>query len=159
MVWGLARKEPARQCRRLGFNSWIRTIPGRSGWQPTAVFWPGESHRQRSLVGCSPGGRRELDIPEHARAHVSFPTRLSVHGVCRQSGKIPSAGPSRDNPICGRSLLGKRGYRQAEGGVGRLRWRVPSCLTRPASVRADHRWLPSEPSPGASSSEKVLGGA
>ena len=26
----------------------------RRAWQPTPVFLPGESHRQRSLVGCSP---------------------------------------------------------------------------------------------------------
>ena len=30
-------------------------------WQPTPVFLPGESHRQRSLVGCSPWGHKELD--------------------------------------------------------------------------------------------------
>ena len=26
-------------------------------WHPTPVLWPGKSHRQRSLVGCSPWGR------------------------------------------------------------------------------------------------------
>ena len=26
-------------------------------WQPTPVLLPGESHGQRSLVGCSPWGR------------------------------------------------------------------------------------------------------
>ena len=30
-------------------------------WQPTPVFLPGESHRQRSLVGYSPWGCKELD--------------------------------------------------------------------------------------------------
>ena len=29
--------------------------------QPTAVFLPGESHGQRSLVGCSPGGCKDSD--------------------------------------------------------------------------------------------------
>ena len=29
----------------------------RRKWQPTPVFLPGESHGQRSLVGCSPWGR------------------------------------------------------------------------------------------------------
>ena len=33
-------------------------------WQPTPVFLPGESHGQRSLVGCSPWGRKELDTTE-----------------------------------------------------------------------------------------------
>jgi len=29
-------------------------IPWRRAWQATPVFLPGESHRQRSLLGCSP---------------------------------------------------------------------------------------------------------
>ena len=36
----------------------------RRKWQPTLGFLPGESHRQRSLVGCSPWGRTELDMTE-----------------------------------------------------------------------------------------------
>ena len=30
-------------------------------WPPTPVFWPGESHGQRNLAGCSPWGCKELD--------------------------------------------------------------------------------------------------
>ena len=30
----------------------------------TPVFWPGESHGQRSLVGYSPWGHKELDVTE-----------------------------------------------------------------------------------------------
>ena len=33
-------------------------------WQPTPVFWPGESHGQKSLAGYSPWGHRELDTTE-----------------------------------------------------------------------------------------------
>ena len=33
-------------------------------WQPTPVFVPGESHRQRSLAGYSPWGHKELDATE-----------------------------------------------------------------------------------------------
>ena len=36
----------------------------RRKWQPTPVFLPGESHGQRSLVGCSPWGRTESDKTE-----------------------------------------------------------------------------------------------
>ena len=36
----------------------------RRKWQPTPVFLPGESHGQRSLVGCSPWGRTESDTTE-----------------------------------------------------------------------------------------------
>ena len=39
-----------QQCRRPGFDPWVRKIPWRRKWQPTPVFLPGESHGQRSLV-------------------------------------------------------------------------------------------------------------
>ena len=36
----------------------------RREWQPTPVSLPGESHGQRSLVGYSPWGHKELDTTE-----------------------------------------------------------------------------------------------
>ena len=33
------------------FEPWVRKIPWRKAWQPTLVFLPGESNRQRSLEG------------------------------------------------------------------------------------------------------------
>ena len=41
------------QCRRPGFDSWVRKIPWRRKWQPIPVFLLGESHGQRSLAGYS----------------------------------------------------------------------------------------------------------
>ena len=38
--------------------------PGGEQWQPTPVFFPGESHGQSSLVGYSPQGRKESDTTE-----------------------------------------------------------------------------------------------
>ena len=38
--------------------------PWRREWQPTPVFLPAESRRQRSLVGYSPRGRKELETIE-----------------------------------------------------------------------------------------------
>ena len=35
-------------------NPWVRKVPWRKKWQPTAVFLPGEFHALRSLVGYSP---------------------------------------------------------------------------------------------------------
>ena len=49
----------ACRCKRLRFHPWVRKIPWRSAWQPTPVFLPGELHRQRSLEGYRPGGRKE----------------------------------------------------------------------------------------------------
>jgi len=39
-------------------------FPWRRARQPTPVFLPGESHGQRSPVGYSPWGPKELDITE-----------------------------------------------------------------------------------------------
>ena len=36
----------------------------RKQWQPTPVLLPGKSHGWRSLVGCSPWGRKESDMTE-----------------------------------------------------------------------------------------------
>ena len=50
-------KESTCQCRRRRshrFNPWMGKIPWRRAWQLTPAFLPGESHGQRSLVGCSP---------------------------------------------------------------------------------------------------------
>ena len=46
------------QCRRSGFGPWVRKVPWRKEQQPTPVFFPGESHGQRSLVGYRPRGCR-----------------------------------------------------------------------------------------------------
>ena len=45
-------------------DPWVRKIPWRREWLPTPVFLPGEFHGQRSLVGYSPWGCKELDMTE-----------------------------------------------------------------------------------------------
>ena len=52
------------QFGKPGCDPWVGKIPWRKAWQPTAVFFPGESHAQRSLVGYSPWGRKEADMTE-----------------------------------------------------------------------------------------------
>ena len=37
-----------------GFSPWVRKIPWRREWVPAPVFFPGEFHGQRSLIGYSP---------------------------------------------------------------------------------------------------------
>ena len=44
----------------------------RRQWQPTPVLLPGKSHGRRSLVGCSPWGRQELDMTERLPFHFSL---------------------------------------------------------------------------------------
>ena len=64
---GASGKEITCQCRRYerrSLDPWVWKIPWRRAWQPTPVFWPGESHEQRSLAGYSPKGSNELDMTE-----------------------------------------------------------------------------------------------
>ena len=60
----LSGKVSACQCRRGGFNPWVWKILWRRKWQPTLVFLPGESHGQRSQVGCGPRSPKESDTTE-----------------------------------------------------------------------------------------------
>ena len=73
-------KECACRCRRhkkCGFDPWIGRIPWRRAWQPTPVFLPGEFHGQKSLVGFSPQGCKELyttEVTQHACNKVNSRT-------------------------------------------------------------------------------------
>ena len=61
---GAHGKEPTCQFRsrkRCKFSPWFGKIPWRRKWQLTAVFLPGKSHGQRSLVGYSPSQRLGQD--------------------------------------------------------------------------------------------------
>jgi len=46
------------------FGSWVGKTPWRREWLLIPVFLPGEFHEQRSLVGYSPWGCKELDTAE-----------------------------------------------------------------------------------------------
>ena len=50
--------------------------PWRRKWHPTPVLLPGKSHGQRSLVGYSPWGPKELDTTE--RLHFHFLSFLNL---------------------------------------------------------------------------------
>ena len=73
LLWGLRWYRICLQCRRSGFDPWVRTIPWRKEWLPTPELLPGEFHRQRSLAGYSPWGLKESDmteLTEHRSPHV-----------------------------------------------------------------------------------------
>ena len=63
-------KESACSAGDQGLSAWVGKIPWRRAWEPTPGFFPGESHGQRSLAGCSPGGPKELDTTEHLDHHL-----------------------------------------------------------------------------------------
>ena len=91
---GTSGKEPACWCRRhkrLGFNPWVGKISWRRKWQPIPGFLPGESHGQRSLVGHSPQGHKELDTTEATWHTLGRPYGNTVscldHSIREQKGK------------------------------------------------------------------------
>ena len=57
-------------CESSNYN--ILEGNGRRQWPPTPVLLPGKSHGQRSLVGCSPWGRKESDTTEQLHFHFSL---------------------------------------------------------------------------------------
>ena len=59
-----SKQRICQQCKRPGFNHWVRKIPWRREGLLTPVFLTGESHGQRSLEGHNPWGHKELDTTE-----------------------------------------------------------------------------------------------
>ena len=77
----MIKNPPANAGDRHGFDPWVGKIPWRRAQQPTPT--PGESHGQKSLVGCSPQGHKELDTTEviehrHTHTHTYTPTNHTV---------------------------------------------------------------------------------
>ena len=63
----------------------------REEWHPTPVLLPGKSHGWRSLVGCSPWGRKESNTTERLDIHFS----LSLSPGTGEPGGLPSMGSHR----------------------------------------------------------------
>ena len=91
---GTSSEKPACWCRRLRthrFHPCISKIPRRRAWQPARVFLPGESHGQRSLVGYSPWGHKELDMSEWLSMDGKFHDKgiWDSLGTCKEVLKLP----------------------------------------------------------------------
>ena len=52
----------------------------RRHWQSTPILLPGKSHGWRSLVGCSPWGRKESNTTEQLHFHSSLSCTGEGHG-------------------------------------------------------------------------------
>ena len=88
----------------------LSLIPGsgrslrEGGWQPTLLFLPGEFHGQRSLVGCSPWGHKELDMTEwllcllHENMPLSIPGNVNSY-IAAAAAKSLQSCPTLCNPI------------------------------------------------------------
>ena len=80
-----------RRCKRQGFDPWVGKIPWWRAWQPTAVFLPGTVHGQRSLVGYSPWGHKEMDTAEQFSTHTQRDTAACPYGMVRTNGSFVRA--------------------------------------------------------------------
>ena len=89
----------AGRCERLRFNPWVGKIPWRRrAWQPTPIFLPAESHRQRNLAGSSPYGHKELDMTEetyHACMVIMNP--IMCQAVLEDEGSMGNKANNHNN--------------------------------------------------------------
>ena len=65
MAQWFKKKKSACNARYVGLIPGLGRSPGGSKSDPTAVFLPGKSHRQRSLAGYCTWGHKALDSMEH----------------------------------------------------------------------------------------------
>ena len=82
---GTSGKEPTFQCRRLrrhGLDPWVGKMPWSRKWQPTPVFWPGESmDKVPSRLGNRSCGYLQWKIIDHRR-NRSIEVLIQHMGVC-----------------------------------------------------------------------------
>ena len=86
---GSGGKETACNAGDPRFNPWVRKMPWRREWLPTAVFLPKEFHGQRNLVGYSLWGCKESDMTDQL-TH----THRDTHNVSVYFGYRQDAQPS-----------------------------------------------------------------
>ena len=65
-------KDPLANAGDIRDDPWAGEIPWRRAWEPTPVFLPGESQRQRTPVGYSPWGHKESDATTYASFLLSL---------------------------------------------------------------------------------------
>ena len=75
----------------------------RRQWHPTPILLPGKSHGRRSLVGCSPWGRKELDMTERLHFQFSLSYMGEGNGNPLQCSCLENA---RDGGACWAAVYG-----------------------------------------------------
>ena len=73
------------QCRRHRFKSWVRRMPWRRKWLSTSVFLLVKLHEQRSLVGYSPWGLKQVDSTGYTHTHTHTHITIYVFMSCLSS--------------------------------------------------------------------------
>ena len=79
----------------------FRIIQRRRRWHPTPVLLPGKSYGRRSLVGCSPWGRKESDTTERLHFHFhALEKEMATHSSVL-AWRIPGTGEPDGLPSMG----------------------------------------------------------
>ena len=73
----------------------------RRQWHPTPVLLPGKSHGWRSLVGCSPRGRKESDTTERLHFHFHALEKETATHSSVLAWRIPGTGEPGGLPSMG----------------------------------------------------------
>ena len=97
----------------------------RRQWQPTPVLLPGKSHGWRSLVGCSPWGRKESDTTERLRFHFSLSCIGEGNGNPLQRSCLENP---RDGSLVGCRLCGRTESDMTEVTQQHILLTIPSHL-------------------------------
>ena len=102
--WWLSWERIGLQCRRPRFYPWVGKIPWRREWQPTPVFWPGESHGQRLQSTGSHRVRQYWTAPT-LYSSITGVMDCFAKGLCGEAGRdyhlvlslllFPIRGPKR----------------------------------------------------------------
>ena len=80
--WWLRGKESTCKTEDPGSIHGLGKIPWRRAWQPTPVFLPGKSHRQRSLQSVG----SQLDMTERLNTHACMQADGSVLSTLQVDG-------------------------------------------------------------------------
>ena len=89
---------------RSVFFKIIKTMKQRRQWHPTPVLLPRKSHRQRSLVGCSPWGRWGSGMTERLHFHA-LEKEMATHSSVL-ARRIPGMGEPGGLPSMGSHRVG-----------------------------------------------------
>jgi len=118
----------------------------RRQWHPTPVLLPGKSHGRRSLVGCSPWGRKESDRTE--RLHFPFSLSCIGEGNGNHSSvlawRIPGTVEPGGLPSMGSHRVGHYWSDSSRGGCLTKRKRKTSTCGR-AWIKTPHARMRQQP--------------
>ena len=120
------------RCSRLRF--------GEGNGTPTPVLLPGKPHGRRSLVGCSPWGRKESDMTEWLPFHFSLSCIGEGNGNPLQCSCLenPRDGAAWWAAIYGVAQSQTRLKRLSSSSSSRLHFPTLLCLPPPTATKSQY---------------------